>query len=56
MAKPEDIEVRNPRYAGATIGDMVRALMRPRKPKGAPPDGEKEHRLREESVRYQRKK
>ena len=27
-------EVRNPRYAGTTLGDMVRALMRP-KPKKA---------------------
>ena len=35
MVKPDDIEVRNPRYAGAkTPGDLVRALMRPRKPKG----------------------
>ena len=29
-----DPEVRNPRYAGATVGDLVRALVRPKKPKG----------------------
>ena len=30
MTKP--IEVRNPRYAGSAVGDMVRALMRSKKP------------------------
>ena len=30
-------EVRNPRYAGATIRDLVRALVRPKKPKSATP-------------------
>ena len=29
--------VRNPRYAGATIGGLVRALMRPMKPKDEKP-------------------
>ena len=33
MVKPDDIEVRNPRYAGATIGEFVRALVRPAHPK-----------------------
>ena len=33
-------EVRNPRYAGATIGDLVRALIRPRKPKEGKPSEE----------------
>ena len=38
---PPDAKVRNPRYAGATIGDLVRGLMRPKKPKekpAAPPE------------------
>ena len=36
-------EVRNPRYAGATVGDLVRGLMRPRKPKPeTPPKGQEE--------------
>ena len=35
-------EVRNPRYAGATIGDMVRGLMRPKKPKPKAPAKERE--------------
>lgn len=58
MAKPDDIEIRNPRYAGATIGDLVRALVRPRKPKGDTPDEAREESpgVREERVRYQRKK
>ena len=34
-------EVRNPRYAGATIGDLVRSLMRPRKPKPRAPEKER---------------
>ena len=33
MSNPDDIEVRNPRYAGASIGDLVRALVRPKQKK-----------------------
>ena len=56
--KPDDIEVRNPRYAGATIGDLVRALVRPRKPKAGKPEGEQEEPsgVREEPPKYQPKK
>ena len=53
--KPDEPEVRNPRYAGATIGDLVRALVRPRKPK-ARKEKEQPAGVREERVRYQRKK
>ena len=39
MTKPVNIEVRNPRYAGATPGDLVRALMqRPPKRKDEEPE------------------
>ena len=44
MAKP--VEVRNPRYAGATVGQLVRALMQRPPPKakedkGKPKEGRK---------------
>ena len=54
----EKYEVRNPRYAGATIGDLVRALVRPRKPKGGKPvreEGEQPLDSRAAQVRSQRK-
>ena len=38
-------EVRNPRYAGATVGDLVRGLTRPRKPKPEIPPKGQEKRL-----------
>ena len=51
-------EVRNPRYAGATIGDLVRGLMRPRKPKPRAPEKEREDdavELDASRVRFQRR-
>ena len=46
MAKPDDIEVRNPRYAGAkTPGDLVRALMRPTHPRVQKPSAAKKRRV-----------
>ena len=54
----DEPEIRNPRYVGATIGELVRALVRPKKPKGekqAQEQGQPPG-LREERVRYQRKK
>ena len=57
--KPDEPEVRNPRYAGATIGDLVRALVRPRKPKVGKSAGEQEDPpagVREDRPKYQRKK
>lgn len=54
-----DPEVRNPRYAGATIGDLVRALVRPKKPKAENPDEDREKELptglREERPKYSEK-
>ena len=49
-------EVRNPRYAGATVGDLVRGLTRPRKPKPEiPPKGqEKTVELDEGRILFQR--
>ena len=50
-------EVRNPRYAGATVGDLVRALVRPRKPKAGKnvkEQGEQPAGVREDRIRYQR--
>ena len=43
MTKPVNLEVRNPRYAGATPGDVVRALMQ-RPPPKAKEDKPKEKR------------
>ena len=59
MKPDDDIEVRNPRYAGATVGDLVRALVRPRKPRPEKPEEEREEgapSVREGRIRYQRKK
>ena len=50
-------EVRNPRYAGATLGDMVRALMRPKPKPPAPEKGrEKTIELDGNRVMFQRKR
>lgn len=52
-------EVRNPRYAGATVGDLVRALVRPRKPKAGKPakeEGEHPPDSQASRIRFQRKK
>ena len=51
-------EVRNPHYAGATIGDLVRALVRPKKPKPATPAKGREEtiELPAREVRLQRKR
>ena len=54
--KPDDIEVRNPRYAGATIGDLVRALVRPKKPRAGREQEEPPAGVREDRPKYQRKK
>ena len=51
-------EVRNPRYADATVVDMVRALMRPKKPKPPAPAKEREEtiELDENRVKSQRRR
>ena len=54
----ESNEVRNPRYAGATVGDLVRGLMRPRKPKQPEPAKEREETVDpdEDRGRFQRRR
>ena len=52
-------EVRNPRYAGATIGDLVRALVHPRKPKSekhTKEQGEQSSDSNASRVKFQRRK
>ena len=54
----DPIKVRNPRYAGATVGELVRRLMRPKNPKNPEPAKEREEtiELDEGRVRFQRKR
>ena len=47
-------EVRNPRYAGATIRDVVRSLMKPRKAKKPKTDDGETIELDGSQVRFQR--
>ena len=53
---PPDAKVRNPRYAGATIGELVRALMRPRKPRAPEKARGETVELPAQGVRLQRKR
>ena len=52
MTKPVEIKVRNPRYAGATIGDLVRALVRPKKPPAEKPAKE----AQADRIKFQRRR